>query len=65
ILLTDLFLEGILSFGSVVAGLSTAAGLGLVVLFRTNRDKKESVIIALLLYIISAVAGIILQAVGL
>ena len=41
ILITQLFLEGAISFSSAVAGLCTGAGIGLVVLFKTSRNKKN------------------------
>ena len=43
IMLTQLYMDGVLSFGSAVAGLCSSAGLGLLVLFRMNRSMKESV----------------------
>ena len=61
VILTQLYMEGILSFGAVVAGLGSSAGLGLVVLFRINRDRKEDLIILALLYGIAVLSGIILQ----
>ena len=64
VMLTQLYIDGIISFGSAVAGLCSAAGLGLVVLFRMNdRHKKENVGIVALLYGIAVLSGIILQAV--
>ena len=56
-----LYLNGALSFASVVAGLCTNAGIGLVVLFRVNKDQRENLKITGLLYLIAAIAGLILQ----
>ena len=61
VLLTELYLNGALSFASVVAGLCTNAGIGLVVLFRVNKDQRENLKITGLLYLIAAIAGLILQ----
>lgn len=61
VILTNLYVSGSLSFGSVVAGLSTGAGLGLVVLFRTNRNIKQNIAIAALLYAIGAFSGLIID----
>ena len=61
VMLTGLYLNGAISFASVVAGLSAGAGLGLVVLFRMNDDKKESLKIAGLLYGVAAISGILLE----
>lgn len=61
VVLTQLYLSGVISFASVIAGLCTGAGLGLVVLFKMNRDKKENIRILGLLYGISAGAGLLLQ----
>lgn len=64
VLLTQLYLEGTLSFGAVVAGLCTGAGAGLLVLFRENRYVKDNLKIMATLYAVAAVSGVVLQAVG-
>lgn len=59
--IAKLYLDGVISFGSTVAGLSTGAGLGLLVLWRENKDKFDTIKIILLLVIISSIFGILLQ----
>lgn len=61
VILTQLYLKGVLSFASVIAGLCTGAGAGLIVLFRMNRDRRENVKILLLLYGTGMFAGILLD----
>ena len=61
VLFTQLYIAGGLSFASTVAGLSSGAGLGLIVLFKMDRNKKECFFITALLYICSALSGILLN----
>ncbi len=61
VILTQLYLGGAISFASVVAGLSTGAGAGLIVLFKINKNRKENVKIMIMLYIMAVVAGLLLQ----
>lgn len=62
--LTQLYLSGAISFSSVIAGLCTGAGIGLVVLFKVNPDKKENIKIIAVLYVIAVIAGLILELTG-
>ena len=59
VLLTQLFTAGQLSFGGVVAGLCTSAGVGLAVLFRANRNIKQNLFIVGLLYAVGVAAGLV------
>lgn len=59
ILITQLFAAGQLSFGGAVAGLCTAAGVGLAVLLRANRSWKQNAFIIALLYGIGVAAGLV------
>ena len=61
VMLTVLFLKHTISFGSLIAGLSSAGGLGLLVLFNRNNDKKDTAIIITILIAMSSVAGLIFQ----
>lgn len=60
VFLTQLYLEGSLTFGSVVAGLATGAGTGILVLFQACRNKKEAVLVLLVLFLLGAVLGCVL-----
>ena len=64
ILLTELYLKGAISFASVIAGLSTGAGAGLIVLFRENRHIKENLKIIAVLYACAVVAGLVISLLG-
>ena len=60
--ITSLYLEGILDGGQMIAGLLVGAGVGLLVLFRTNRHWKENLTIAGALYVIGVFWGLVLEA---
>lgn len=65
VILTQLYLNGAISFASVIAGLCTGAGAGLIVLFKVNRRRKENLKILTVLFAAGVIAGIILEAAGL
>lgn len=55
ITITKFYLEGVLNVGSMFAGLLSCAGIGLIVLFKTNHSWKKNVMIVATLYGISVV----------
>lgn len=61
VVITRLYLEGAMSFAACMSGLLTGAGVGSLILFRVNRDKKENIRILLLLYGIGVAAGLLLE----
>lgn len=61
VILAEMYVEGAISLGSVISGLCTGAGAGLLVLFRVNRGLKSNLGILALLYAIGAAAGVIIE----
>ena len=61
VILTELYLEGILSVGAMLSGLLVNAGVGLALLFRNNRPVKDSFRVLLLLFCIGTLCGILID----
>ncbi|MBQ1903049.1 MAG: arsenic efflux protein [Ruminococcus sp.] len=59
--LTKLYIGGVVSFGALIAGLCTGAGVGLMVLFRTNKNHKQNFAIMGILYVVAVASGLIIQ----
>lgn len=59
--ITQLYLGGALSAGAMMSGLLVGSGVGLLVLFRVNHNKKENLTIIGLLYFIGVLAGIVIE----
>ncbi|MBQ8232056.1 MAG: arsenic efflux protein [Lachnospiraceae bacterium] len=60
VVITQLYLEGAMSFGTMMAGLLVGAGVGVLVLCKVNHNRKENLQIIGLLYLIGVVSGIVL-----
>ena len=65
VILTNMYLENVISSSSMIAGLLTGAGVGLAVLFKINKGVKENIKIVSLLYFIGVISGIVLELIGL
>lgn len=64
VILTQLYLENVITSATLISGLLVGAGVGLAVLFKTNKGVKENLKIVGLLYGIGVISGIIIQFVG-
>ncbi len=62
--IAQLYVEGVLGFGACMAGLLSAAGVGLLVLLRSNRRPAQNVIIIVILVVFSALCGFVIQMTG-
>lgn len=61
VILTKLYLGNVLNISTMISGLLVNAGVGLLVLFRVNKNLKENIFITILLYVIGVFSGFILN----
>lgn len=61
VIITELYVSNIITMGSMMAGLLVNSGVGLLVLFKVNKNLKENLNILGILYIVGVVAGIVLD----
>lgn len=64
VILTQLYLSGVVSAGALMAGLLSGSGVGFLVLLRVNEDRKENLQIFALLYVIGVGVGALVQLLG-
>ena len=65
IMITELYLNGSITFGSAMSGLLTGSGIGILILFKNNKNLKENMFILSLIYFIGVFSGIIIDLIGL
>ncbi|MCR5343118.1 MAG: arsenic efflux protein [Butyrivibrio sp.] len=64
IVITELYLSGIITFGAMMSGLLVGAGVGLLILFRVNEGTTRNIQITAILYLIGTFTGFILDLIG-
>ena len=64
ILITELYINNTITLGAAISGLLTGAGIGLLILFKTNKNLKDNLTIISIIYLIGIVSGIIIDMVG-
>ncbi len=64
VMITQLYLDGFLGAGQMMAGLLVGAGVGLLVLFRTNDHIRENVKIVGVLYCLGVFWGLVIEMLG-
>ena len=65
VIITELYLDGMLSAGAMMSGLLVSAGVGLLVLFRMNRHRlKENIMVVGTLYVTSVCWGLLINLLG-
>lgn len=60
----ELFLDGVLATGPMLAGLLASGGVGLLVLWRTNANARQNATVTLLVYLVAVVTGLLVGASG-
>lgn len=61
IIITEMYIAGTLSLGALIAGLITGAGMGLVILFKSNKPFIENIKILGILYVTGVIFGMLIQ----
>lgn len=64
VIITKLYVSGAMGLGAMMAGLLVNSGVGVLILFRVNRNLKENLKILAILYGIGVVAGIVISFFG-
>ena len=60
--ITELYLDGVLAVGPMIAGLLASGGVGLLVLWRTNADARQNALVTAFIYAVSVLVGLVASA---
>lgn len=64
VMITTLYVKGVISFAALISGLLTGSGVALLVLFRANKKLSENILILSLIYFIGAISGLAIELVS-
>ena len=59
VIITELYLKNLISIGIMLSGLLTGSGLGILLLFKTNKNIKENLLILTIIYFIGVFVGLL------
>lgn len=61
VIITELYLKGMIPLSCVISGLLTGSGVAILVLFKSNKNMKENLKILLLVYGIGVIGGLLVE----
>lgn len=61
VIITELYISNMISIGTMLAGLLTGSGIGILLLFKTNKNIKENILILSIIYFVGVSIGIIVD----
>ena len=61
VIITELYLAKLITIGNLLSGLLTGSGLGILLLFKTNKNIKENLTILSIIYFVGVLIGIIVD----
>ena len=64
VIITEMFLNGMISSSLMIAGLCANSGVGLLVLMRNNKNPGENIFTVAWLYVLSVITGLVLGLAG-
>ena len=61
VIITELYLAKVISVGTMLSGLLTGSGIGILLLFKSNKNIKENITILSVIYIVGVIVGILVD----
>ncbi|MBR3116820.1 MAG: arsenic efflux protein [Bacilli bacterium] len=61
VVLTELYLSNLITLGNLLAGLLTGSGIGILLLFKANKNIKENLLVMSIIYFVGVIIGIIVD----
>ncbi len=61
VIMTELYLANMITIGTLLAGLLTGSGLGILLLFKSNKNLKENITILSIIYIVGVIIGMLVD----
>ncbi len=61
VIMSELYLSNLITLGNLLSGLLTGSGLGILLLFKTNKNMKENIFILSTIYFVGVIVGIIVD----
>ena len=61
VIITEMYLSSFITVGTMLSGLLTGSGLGILLLFRTNKNLKENLSVLGIIYFVGVIIGLLVD----
>ena len=61
VIMTELYISNFISLGTLLSGLLTGSGLGVLILLKSNDNQKENIKIISIIYIVGVIVGLLVD----